>query len=890
MTSEGSQTACLEGEQIARLLQEGPSADELDALLAHAETCARCAEQIALVRRDNTDTVVLDTDTGKIVAGGSGDRNDDFLNQLAYLRSLFDPPTEPPFVASFADYDIEGALGRGGMGIVLRARERSLQRQIALKVLSPDLAADETARARFQREAHSAAAIGDHEGIVSIYAVGEEKGVPYIAMQYVEGGTLQQRLDTTGPLPEEDIRRFGANTARALGYAHQAGLVHRDVKPSNILLDSRRGVAVLADFGLARGIGDSSLTTSGSIVGTAQYMPPEQANADVFDQRSDLYSLGAVLYAMCAGQPPFRAESPLALLRKVCDDAPEDLRRYNRNLSGDLRSLVGVLLAKDPEDRVQSAMAVAEFLERKTKLSVANVVWRDADEDEDTPGTHAAISGRHIGIDIGSRSLRLAELEPEAGADASPEGSSIPAMIVADGGAFYFGESALLNATSPQAEVAHDVAYRMGSEQSMVRLAGEKIPAEALVALMSRAAVGADEQRPLARAGYVVPGCFGDARRRALRNALEIAPIEPATPLSAAAAMAIDFGWQNGWFDPSKTDTGRRLLVVACGTHTFDATVVQVALQQVRVLSAVGDVSLGGDAWTGRLVRRVAEHVKKHHGVDLLADRATRYDLRRRCEATKLKLANAEKADVRIRVNGELIKRSISRRFFTWIAGDLLKRLEEHVQRAMVDAEVDWRELDYVLLSGGAAQMQDFRGVFKKLSRGRVPCLLGQPAAAANGAALYAKGLAEAGRAAPPVAVREMTAFSYAFTEASSDAMLVTRVLSANAPLPASAVFLVPTIEINQSELGFDLLERPGSGGPGEVVARCRLFGLLPGMAIGSTVPVTLSLDAGGLVSLSVDPARVAASVRLQVEYPNALAEHEVAFWGEWLASQSDPA
>jgi serine/threonine protein kinase len=221
---------------------------------------------------------------------------------------FLDPAENPAHLGRLGHYEVVEIIGRGGMGIVLKAFDTVLHRIVAVKVLAPQLATTAAARKRFEREARAAAAIS-HEQVVAIYEVGEVKGLPYLVMEYVAGVSLQERLDRTGPQELKEILRIGMQTARGLAAAHVQGLIHRDIKPANILLHNGVERVKITDFGLARAIDDASLTQSGCIAGTPQYMAPEQARGEAVDHRADLFSLGSVLYAMCTGRPPFRAST-----------------------------------------------------------------------------------------------------------------------------------------------------------------------------------------------------------------------------------------------------------------------------------------------------------------------------------------------------------------------------------------------------------------------------------------------------------------------------------------------------------------------------------------------------------------------------------------------------
>jgi serine/threonine protein kinase len=275
--------------------------------------------------------------------------------------SFLQPSDNAEHLGKLDGYEVLSEVGRGGMGVVLKAFDPKLRRVVAIKVLAPHLAANATARKRFLREARAAAAVV-HENVVTIHAVEESAGTPYLVMQFVPGRSLQDRLDNAGPLTVKEILRIGMQTAAGLAAAHAQGLVHRDIKPANILLENGVERVKLADFGLARAADDASLTASGVLAGSPQFMAPEQARGDTVDQRSDLFALGAVLYTMAAGRPPFRAPTALAVLKRICDDAPRSLREVNPDVPDWFEAIVFKLLAKDPAERFASAAAVADVL------------------------------------------------------------------------------------------------------------------------------------------------------------------------------------------------------------------------------------------------------------------------------------------------------------------------------------------------------------------------------------------------------------------------------------------------------------------------------------------------------------------------------------------------
>ncbi|MCA8989833.1 MAG: protein kinase, partial [Planctomycetaceae bacterium] len=277
------------------------------------------------------------------------------------FRQFLSPPTRPGWLGRLAHYEIETILGQGAFGIVAKAFDEKLHRVVAIKLMSPELATTSPPRKRFLREARTAAAV-THENIVAIYAV-EEEPIPYLVMEYISGQTLQQRLDENGPLDVNDILRIGQQVAAGLAAAHSANLIHRDIKPSNILLDDGPNERVkISDFGLARTIDDASMTQSGTIAGTPMYMSPEQARGATLDHRSDLFSLGSVIYQMTSGRPPFRANNTIAVLKRLCDDDPRPITDIIPGTPAWLCGIIAQLMKKDREERFQSAQEVAQLL------------------------------------------------------------------------------------------------------------------------------------------------------------------------------------------------------------------------------------------------------------------------------------------------------------------------------------------------------------------------------------------------------------------------------------------------------------------------------------------------------------------------------------------------
>src|SRR5690242_2147534 len=262
-------------------------------------------------------------------------------------------------------YELDSEIGRGGMGIVYRAKDRRLKRTVAIKLLPPELAFRSDIKTRFLREAETAAQLS-HPNIVPIYTVDETEGLVYFVMAYVDGENLAKRIFERGVLPSDEVRRILRDVADALAYAHERGVVHRDIKPDNIIIASQTGRPMVTDFGIARAVsdGDSRLTATGMAIGTPAYMSPEQAAGErTIDGRSDLYSLGIVAYQMLAGEPPFVAGSTPAMLVKHISERPIPIQQRRADAPEDLARAVMLLLEKDPANRFPSAAALVAALD-----------------------------------------------------------------------------------------------------------------------------------------------------------------------------------------------------------------------------------------------------------------------------------------------------------------------------------------------------------------------------------------------------------------------------------------------------------------------------------------------------------------------------------------------
>ncbi|NNE01076.1 MAG: serine/threonine protein kinase, partial [Pirellulaceae bacterium] len=334
--------------------------DESDSIAAHVETCVTCRATLADIGGDDAwwdDAKQWLT----IREQDSGLPADDWQPHPPIDLSFLDEPHHPEMLGRIGRYDVETILGRGGMGVVLRAYDSDLHRSVAVKILAPEWAGSMPARQRFAREAQAAASVA-HENVIPIYNVQSDATLPYLVMRYIPGVTLQRCVKATAPLDVATILRVAGQLSEGLAAAHRRGLVHRDIKPGNVMVGQNTDRVWITDFGLARAADSVTLTQTGIIAGTPHYMSPEQVRGEAVDQRSDLFSLGCVLYFLCVAKPPFDAENTLAVLHKIVSDDATPLASLRDDLPPSLVSLVHQMLRRSPAKRPADCQAVIDRL------------------------------------------------------------------------------------------------------------------------------------------------------------------------------------------------------------------------------------------------------------------------------------------------------------------------------------------------------------------------------------------------------------------------------------------------------------------------------------------------------------------------------------------------
>lgn len=352
------ETESCDDSKLQQLLVLDEDSCELNDVSTHVDDCPRCQNRLVeLAASADRWSEACDLLSDADVAADDAERA--AAPQLDFLSA----PSHPEMLGRMGRYEIEKVIGRGGMGVVLKGHDGELNRPVAIKVLAPHLAHNGLARQRFAREGRAAAAVV-HEHVVPIYGVDSDADLPFLVMHYVAGQSLQHRVDHEGQLPVADILRIGIQMAAGLSAAHAQGVIHRDIKPSNILLERTVDRVLITDFGLARAADDASITQSGILAGTPHYMSPEQASGDPIDHRSDLFSLGSVLYFMATGRQPFRAERAMAVLNRICNEAHRPVWEINPDIPDEVCDVIDQLLEKKPRSRFADASQVQAAMSR----------------------------------------------------------------------------------------------------------------------------------------------------------------------------------------------------------------------------------------------------------------------------------------------------------------------------------------------------------------------------------------------------------------------------------------------------------------------------------------------------------------------------------------------
>ena len=845
-------------------------------------------------------------------------------------------------------YVIQDKIGEGGMGEVFVAEHRRMKRPVVVKVLPPSLTESEYYLRRFQREVEAAAQL-HHPNIVTAFDADIEHGVHFLVMEYVAGEALGQLVQRIGPLPVDSALSCVLQAARGLEYAHAKGIIHRDIKPNNLLVD-REGVVKILDMGLARFADSSarlpnyeSLTSDHQIVGTIDYMPPEQVDdSSLADQRSDIYSLGCTLYRLLTNHPPYRGETvfqtlmahrlePIPSLRASRADVPELLDRILRRM-----------IAKSPSDRYQSMAeligdleACRNLLETRSSASTsAAVATRGEASVSETqifqPGLHErsaadllaaeATMDRHstvdeqgggglatqlplslqaatfagvpaIGIDLGTTYSAISYLDhfgrPQVLTNLEGD-KTTPSVVLLDGDAVIVGKEAVKAMSTDMDRIAECSKRDLGRPFYHRPLGGTKYPPEVLQAwILNR--LRNDAQTRLGEFRKVVitvPAYFDEVRRKATQDAGYIAGLEVLDIINEPTAAALAFGFQRGRLLASDADSEpRRVLVYDLGGGTFDVTIMEVAAGEFVTLATDGDCELGGRDWDQRLVNYVAESFYRLHRLDPRENLNAFGQLLRDCEEAKRTLSARNRTQVLCSYGGRAEWIKISREQFEELTADLLERTAFTTRQTLAAAGLEWSQIDDLLLVGGATRMPAVVELLRKLSNKEPDTSISPDEAVAHGAAIHAGLLQDRlqGRR-PRIRVRNVNSHSLGVvgTDPHRKRKQTVVLIPRNTPLPAKASRIFKTSKTDQKSIALRIVEGE-SAQPSECtpIGKFSIRSIPPDLPAGTPIEVRFQYTSSGRLQVSVQVPGLSDPLVHEVTRENNLSTELRDQWRE---------
>jgi formylglycine-generating enzyme required for sulfatase activity/tRNA A-37 threonylcarbamoyl transferase component Bud32 len=465
------------------------------------------------------------------------------------------PPTRPPLDALGArlqsalgdGYAVEGQLGSGGFAVVYLVRDLHLKRKLAVKVLSPDVIASHSVLERFRREAETIAQLS-HPHIVPLHFIGQKDDLVYLVMEAIDGGSLAERLEREGRLPIDESARIFSEVASALAHAHKRGVVHRDIKPQNVLLDSESGRALVTDFGIARTAEGGSLTATGMVVGTPAYLSPEQVTGEPSDHRADIYALGVMMYQMLAGRPPFIGATPTAVLMKRLGGPPPPLRDLRPDVPDHIADLVDACLATDPNERLQNAGDIVRAITGHSPVSGGHTTatrMRVAKQRSRSRGPMLVLAGAIV-LAAGVGAFFMSRQSSNVPALRPPLDSG---MVLVSGGAYVIGSDTGAEASRP----AHSVqlgAFGIGQREVTVAEYDDFVRAQRAVAPWS----GARPEGALPVTGVSWPEATGYCAWRHPDGGR--LPTEEEWEAAARGSQGRLFPWGNTWDEAAANTAG----------------------------------------------------------------------------------------------------------------------------------------------------------------------------------------------------------------------------------------------------------------------------------------------------------------------------------------------
>ncbi|MBP88420.1 MAG: hypothetical protein CMJ64_17185 [Planctomycetaceae bacterium] len=827
-------------------------------------------------------------------------------------------------------YVIQEKIGEGGMGEVFVAEHRRMKRPVVVKVLPQSHTHSENSIRRFQREVEAAAQL-HHPNIVTAFDAGEEHGIHFLVMEYIDGQALGELVTAQGALAIDLAVSCVLQAAHGLDYAHSKAIIHRDIKPNNLLLD-KAGVLKILDMGLARfddgrgtvSIGDGELTQQNQIIGTVEYMSPEQVdNSSLADPRSDVYSLGCTFFRLLTEKPPYQGETLVKTILAHRTEAVPSARACRPDVPEDVDRVVRRMLAKLPDERYQTmaelivelepllessggvqhsvpsaALTPSRSKEPDTKtldLPATTKITRPSDTEKAAASNDNATMDRPtrsapaVGIDLGTTYSAVAYLD-DAGRPlvlSNTEGDkTTPSVVLLDDGNVIVGKEAAKAMATDMDSIAECAKRELGLKLFQKTIGGEQYPPEVIQAwILNKLRLDAQNTLgPFAKAVITVPAYFDEVRRKATQQAGYIAGIEVLDIINEPTAAALAFGFQEDRLSLDEADTDvKRVLVYDLGGGTFDVTIMEIGAGEFVTLATDGDVQLGGRDWDQRLVDYIAEQFIRKHGLDPREEPNTLGRLLRECEDAKRTLSARNKSSVACDYQGRAERFEVTREKFEEITLDLLERTAFTTRLTLQSTGLEWEDIDHVLLVGGSTRMPAVAGMLERTSGKPAETSLSPDEAVAQGAAIHAGFVLDRldGRL-PRVRVRNVNSHSLGIagtdpkTKRKQAAVLIPR----NTPLPAKAKRVFRTLKDGQRSIVASIVEGE-SRDPAECmpIGKCTVRNLPKDLPAGTPVEVRFQYEENGLLRIGVHVSGVRDKVTHEITRENNLSKEQLAEW-----------
>ncbi len=660
-------------------------------------------------------------------------------------------------IGLLGDYLLLKQIGAGGMGRVYEAEHRTMNRHVAVKILSSAIASKPGLLEQFFLEIRAVAKLM-HPNIVTAFDAGSIGDKHYLVMELVAGDVLADRIRSHGPMSSSEAANIIEQAAMALSYAHRQGIVHRDIKPSNMML-TEEGTLKILDFGLAMlGKREENAANRKIFMGTPEYMSPEQIeNPDQVDARSDLYSLGASLYYLLTGRPMFSGEKmqiAVAQLRQK----PEPLYVARADVDLRLDAVFQKLIAKSPADRYASADALLASLAQLNLSSQpikVSAFPRGSSRLRGDHPTSAVVSqstlakkSQVVAIDLGMLVSTVAYFDANLGPQIVPQGEGnqqhMRNMLWSAGKQIKLGSEAVSLRQNHPDQVIHSIQRWIGSSQVEWSFAEKKTPPEVILAALLKtlicSAAAATEAGDSAI--VTVPSCYDQMHRRAIRNACRIADINLVQlldkPLAAGLAW-LDVSSRLSFMPGTQTALNSKLLFVHLGGTGLEASILHAQGLEVRQLGCSGSWKLGSLRWQHRLTEYFVTRLQEETGRSIRDDKAAATRLQRTIELAMDRLTRSSRVELKFEWSGAAIQQTVTQEGLVKIAPELCAAIASTIREACANAKTDSGEIDHILLAGSLMQIQPIQQIVKRCIPHRASVTTLEKSDFARGAAIQSQ-------------------------------------------------------------------------------------------------------------------------------------------------------